>query len=50
VFNVLRLTVFKPAKVMADTVKNKLSVKLTLRNGVDEPQKMIADIRHVRIK
>ena len=36
-----------PASVIAETVKNRLSVKETLRNGVDEPQKIIAETRHV---
>jgi len=38
------------ARVMALTHKNRLSVKLTDRAGVDEPQKMMAEIRHVAMK
>jgi hypothetical protein len=50
VFNVLRLTVLSPASVIAETVRNRESVKLTLRKGVLEPQKITADRRHVRRK
>jgi len=45
-----RLIVFNPAKVIADTVRNKESVKLTLRNGVAALQKITAEMRLVKMK
>ena len=39
-----------PASDMAETVRNKLSVYDTLWNGVEEPQKMRDDTRHVEMK
>ena len=45
-----KFTVFNPAKVIADTVKKRESVKLTLWKGVEEPQKIMAATRHVIIK
>lgn len=38
------------ANVMALTHKNRLSVKLMLLAGVEEPQKMTADMRQVTMK
>lgn len=38
------------AKVMALTHKNRLSVKLMLLAGVEEPQKITADMRQVTMK
>jgi len=50
VFKADRLTVLSPAKVIALTHRNRLSVKLTLRAGVEDPQKMMALRREVPIK
>ena len=50
VLSVDRLMVFRPASVMALTVRNNESVKLTLRAGVEEPQKMMAEIKQVPMK
>ena len=49
-FNSLRFTVLSPASVMADTVRKRELVKLTLLNGVLEPQKIKAVRRLVRMK
>ena len=45
-----RLTVFRPAKVMALTVRKRESVYEMLRAGVEEPQKMMLEKRHVPMK
>lgn len=45
-----RFTVFNPVKVMALTQRKTESVKLTLRAGVEAPQKMMAEMRHVKMK
>ena len=50
VFSVDRLIVFRPAKVMALTVRNKASMNLTLRAGVAAPQNITAEMRHVATK
>lgn len=50
VFKSDRLTVLRPASVMALTQRNRESVKLTLLAGVEAPQKMTADTRHVMKK
>ena len=47
VFNVLRLMVFRPASVMAETTRKTASMKRTLRKGVAEAQKMMEAIVHV---
>jgi hypothetical protein len=44
-----KFTVFSPAWVIADTVKKRLSMKGTLRAGVEEPQNMMAETRHIAI-
>lgn len=50
VLSVDKLTVFSPASVIAETQKNNESTKLTLLEGVDEPQNIMADRRVVNIK
>ena len=50
VFSVERLTVFKPASVMADTARNKASINARLLGGVEEPHSMIPDTRHTARK
>ena len=50
VFNSLKLTGFSPAPVIAEIVRNRQSVKDILRDGVAEPQNIIADARHVKMK
>jgi hypothetical protein len=39
-----------PASVIADTHRKRLSVNETLLAGVDEPQKMMAEIRLAAMK
>ena len=46
VFSWDRFTVLRPACVMADTHKKRLSVKVTLNAGVDEPHMMMAVAMH----
>lgn len=50
VFSSDRFTVFNPASVIADTHKNRLSVNETLCAGVEDPQKMMAEMSPVAIK
>ena len=45
-----RLTVLRPASVIADTARKRLSMNLTLSPEPDEPQKMMAARRHVEQK
>jgi hypothetical protein len=50
VFRVDRLTVFSPARVIALTVKKSESMYLTLRSGVEAPQKIAEVTKHTPMK
>jgi hypothetical protein len=50
VFSVDRLTVFRPARVMALTVKNSESMYRTLWAGEDVPQKMAEVMKETPMK
>ena len=50
VFKVERFTVFNPASVIALTHRKRESVKLTLWDGVEDPQNMTAEKRPVKMK
>lgn len=50
VFKVDRLTVFKPASVIALAVRKKLSVKLMLPKGVADPHRIKPVSRDVKMK
>lgn len=49
-FKVDKLTVFSPASVIADTARNKQSMNLTLRDGVELPHSTTAKVRDVIMK
>lgn len=49
-YNVDKLTVLRPASVMAETARKMLSMNRTLCEGVEEPQKMMPAIRQVAQK
>lgn len=49
-FKVDRLTVLRPASVIADTARNKQSMNLTLRDGVELPHSTTAKERDVKMK
>jgi len=50
VLRVERLTVLRPASVIAETVRKSESMKRTLRGGVDDPQKIMPEMREVKMK
>jgi hypothetical protein len=49
-YKVDKLTVLRPASVMAETARKRLSMNRTLWLGVEDPQKIIPARRHVAQK